>query len=74
MAYPENIDFQCRVAGEKALYADEFVTKSQLVDANGDPFNVDANGDIIIPGGGSGSGGGTVKKSAAKKMLKLTAV
>ena len=45
----KRIDFGQRVAGEKASKPDEFITKSQLTKPNGNPLDVAANGDLIVP-------------------------
>ena len=56
MAYPESVDLQIRVAGEKGLYPDEFITRSQPIPGTNISFDYLANGDIRInanvgPGG-----------------------
>jgi hypothetical protein len=56
MAYPDSVDLQVRVAGEKALYPDEFLTRSQPIPGTNISFDYLSNGDIRInanvgPGG-----------------------
>ena len=46
--YKQRLSFGQRVGGEKGLLADEFITKSQLIDSSGNCFEAAGNGDITI--------------------------